>query len=130
MNDKLELYHTMNVMVATILLSYGFEVVTFTHIVRDDGKESKDFWFHARSATCPFDAATVAKYATKEWENLHAKDAEHPLLWMRAALLNRNTIIEIIKNAPRMVEISNGSRRALIKEGTSEETKKQIASML
>lgn len=130
MSEKLELYHTMNVMVATILLSYGFEIVTFTHIVRNDGKESKDFWFNARSKSCPFDAQTVAKYATKDAEELQAKDPEHPLLWMRAALMNRNTIVDIIKSVPRMIEITNGNRRALIKEGTSEETKRQIAALL
>ena len=130
-------------MVADILLTYGFKLMTFTSIVRADGKESKEFWFEARSPECqvpmtPLDrdrkhwsqADYVSHYATKGAADLKAIDPEHPLLWMRAAIMNRNQLVEIIKNAPRMVEITNGSRRALIAENASEETKRKIAAML
>ena len=133
----------MNIMVADILITYGFKLVTFTSIIRSDGKESKEFWFDAKSPDCqvpftPLDrerkhwsqAEYVAHYATKGSDELKAIDPEHPLLWMRAAMMNRNQLIEIIKNAPRMVEITNGSRRALIAENASEETKRKIAAML
>ena len=40
MNQKQELYHTMNLSVASILMTYGFKFVTFTHIIRADGRES------------------------------------------------------------------------------------------
>ena len=59
-----------------------------------------------------------------------AKDKESPVLWMRGALMNRTTLVEIVKTSPRMVEISNGSRKALIAETASEETKRQVAAML
>ena len=133
----------MNIMVADILLTYGFKLLTFTSIIRTDGKESKEFWFDSKSTDCqvpitPLDrdrkhwsqADYVSHYATKGSDDLKAIDPEHPLLWMRAAMMNRNQLIEIIKNAPRMVEITNGTRRALIAENASEETKRKIASML
>lgn len=130
MNQKQELYHTMNLMVASVLMTYGFKFITFTHIVRADGKESKEFWFEGRSDDCPYPAEQVAFYATKGAESLREKDAESPVLWMRGALTNRTSLIDIIKNTPRMIEIKNGSRSALIAETASEETRRQVAEML
>lgn len=130
MNDNTSMYHTMNIMVASLLLSYGFKLITYTHIVREDGKESKEFWFECTSPDCEHTAEDVGRYATKSWQDLKDRDAEHPLLWMRAALMNRNQIIEIIKKAPKMVEITNGNRRALIAANASDETKRKIAAML
>ena len=120
----------MNIMVASALMTYGFEFITFTHIIRADGRESKEFWFNANSKDCPLKAGEVAYYATKGHEDMASKDKESPILWMRGALMNRTTLIEIVKNSPRMVEISNGSRKALIAETASEETKRQVAAML
>jgi len=120
----------MNIMVATCLMSYGFKLITYTHIRRADGKESKEFWFSATSPKCAFDAETVAQYATTRHEELEAKDIEHPILWMRAALMNRNQLVEIIKQSPRMVEIHSNGRKILISETASEETKRQIAAMI
>lgn len=130
MNQRQELYHTTNLSVASILITCGFKLITFTHIIRDDGKESKEFWFEGQSATCTMKAEEVAFYATKGAEALREKDAESPVLWMRGVLTNRGTLIEIIKKAPRMVEISNGTRKALIAETASEETRRQVAAML
>lgn len=130
MNPKQELYHTMNIMVASVLMTYGFKFVTFTHIIRADGRESKEFWFEANSDDCQLKAGEVAYYATKGHEDMLAKDKESPVLWMRGALMNRTTLVEIVKTSPRMVEISNGSRKALIAETASEETKRQVAAML
>jgi hypothetical protein len=130
MNQKQAMFHTMNIMVATILMSYGFKLITYTHITRADGKESKEFWFEANSDTCEFTAEQASIYLTKGSDELSAKDPEHPLLWMRAVLMNRNQLVEIIKKAPRMVEITNGPRRALIAANASDETKRKIAAML
>jgi hypothetical protein len=116
--------------VADILLTYGFELVTFTHIVRSDGKQSKQFWFSSDSKECAMDAQEVADFATTKHEQLTATDKEHPILWMRAALMNRNQLVEIIKQSPRMIEITNGGRKCLIAESASEETKRQVAEML
>ena len=120
----------MNLSVASILMTYGFKFVTFTHIIRADGRESKEFWFEAQSPECPLKAGEVAYYATKGHEDMLSKDKESPVLWMRGALMNRSTLVEIVKTSPRMVEISNGSRKALIAETASEETKRQVAAML
>lgn len=130
MKPNQKLFHTMNLMVADILLTYGFELVTFTHIVRADGKQSKEFWFNATSDKCEFDAERVAAFVTTKHEELEKTNKEHPLLWMRAALVNRNQLLQIIKDAPRMVEVTNGSRRVLISENASAETRRQIAEML
>lgn len=130
MNQRQEMYHTMNIMVASVLMTYGFKFITFTHIIRADGKESKEFWFEGTSPTCPMKAEEVAHYTTKGSEALAAKDPENPVLWMRGAMTNRNTLVEIIKKSPRMVEITNGIRTALIAETASEETRRAVAEML
>lgn len=127
---KQELFSTQNLSVASALMTHGFKMVTFTHIVRSDGKESKEFWFEAASPTCKFKAEQVAYYMTKGFEELQKTSPEDAVLWMRGALTNRNTLVEIVKRAPRMVEIRNGNRRALIAADATEETKRQIAAML
>lgn len=129
-NMKQELFSTQNLSVASVLMTCGFKMVTFTHIVRSDGKESKEFWFDSSSESFPYKAEQVAYYVTKGHQDLYRTAPEHPVLWMRGALTNRNTLIEIVKNAPRMVEIRNGNRRALISADATEETKRQIAAML
>jgi len=127
---KQELYSTQNLSVASVLLTHGFKMVTFTHIVRADGKQSKEFWFEASTPLCKYKANEVAYYVTKGFEDLQKTAPEDPVLWMRGALTNRNTLVEIVKTAPRMVEIRNGNRRALISADATEETKRQIAEML
>lgn len=130
MEQRQELFHTMNIMVASVLMTYGFKLITYTHILRSDGKESKEFWFNNKSSDCDMSAADAANYLTKEVEKLKAKNPEHPLLWMRGALLNRGEIVGIVKKTPRMIQIRNGDRSALIAENASEETKRQIAELL
>lgn len=130
MNNRQEMFHTMNIMVADVLITYGFKLITFTHIVRKDGKEAKEFWFEGSSEDCTINAEKVAFYLTKGAEELREKDPEHPILWMRAALMNRGELIGIIKNTTRMVEITNGTRSALIAETASEETRRKVAAML
>ena len=58
------MYHTMNLMVAHVLMTYGFKLITFTHILRADGKESKEFWFDSNSPECEFTAEQAARYLT------------------------------------------------------------------
>jgi hypothetical protein len=127
---KQELFSTQNLSVASVLMTHGFKMVTFTHIVRSDGKQSKEFWFEASSKHCDYKAEQVAYYVTKGSEDLRQIKPEDPVLWMRGVLTNRNTLVEIVKTAPRMVEIKNGSRRALISADASDELKRQIAEML
>lgn len=130
MNNRQEMFHTMNIMVADVLITYGFKLITFTHILRKDGKEAKEFWFEGSSPECAINAEKVAYYLTKGAEELRKQDPDHPILWMRAALMNRNELIGIIKNTTRMVEITNGTRSALIAESSSEETRRKVAAML
>ena len=130
MNGKEEWYHTMNIMVTSILMAYEFEMITYTHILRKDGKESKEFWFKAKSPDCEFSAEKVAFYATKGAEELMGIDPKHPILKMRKALLKRGDAVGIIKSAVRLIEVVNGDRRTLIPENASEETKRQIAELL
>ena len=120
----------MNIMVASVLMTYGFKLITYTHILRSDGKESKEFWFESKSPDCDLSAEKAANYLTKGADELKEIDPEHPLLWMRGALLNRGEIVGIVKRSPRMIEIKNGDRSALIAENASEETKRQIAELL
>ena len=127
---KQELFSTQNLSVASVLMTHGFKMVTFTHIVRSDGKQSKEFWFEASSKHCDFNAEQVAFFVTKGSEDLRQTAPEDPILWMRGVLTNRNTLVEIVKTAPRMVEIRNGNRRALISADATDETKRQIAAML
>lgn len=130
MKQKQELFHTMNLMVFSMLLSYGFKLIGYTKIIRADGKISNDFWFEGSCENCEFSAEKVAYYATTGTEELRKKSPDHPILWMKNALLYRNDGVGIIKNAEPLVEIRKGERTALVPASASEETKRKISEML
>lgn len=129
MNEKQELFHTINLKVATALLTLGFEKVTISKIVRADGKESVVFWFNAANAD-GLRADTVLDGMTRGGDALAEKDPENPINYMRVFAHNRDELVADIHKTPRMVEVAKDGRRVLIAETASEETKRKIAEML
>lgn len=120
----------MNLMVFSMLQAYGFKFIGYSKIIRADGKISNDFWFEASCDNCEFNAEKVAFYATNGTEELRKKSPDHPILWMKNALLYRNDGVAIIKNAEPLVEVRKGDRSALVPASASDETKRKISEML
>ena len=130
--DTLELFHTTNIKVATALVTLGFEMneAPVTRQLRAGGSETTVFWFkgtHPESGQSAFD---VFQNATKNSEFFEAKHPDHPLNYIRAALQNRDTLIDLVHGTPRDVVIERNGRRIAIRENASAETKRKFAALL
>ena len=146
MNAKQELFYTANMKVANALLTLGFVKLTTSRVTRGDGRESTEFWFDSSNAEGQ-SAQQIHHWMTKAGDDLIASEPERELveqltpaqeiLFQKAVVVylrnfagNRDELISDIKNTPRMVEITNGTRSALIAENASDETKRKVAAML
>lgn len=125
-----ELFSTINLKVATALLTLGFKKVTLTTIRQHDGRESRVFWFEGTNDKGD-KAQSIAHSFTAGVDNLAAKDPEGVLYHLYAYAHNRDELIKDVHAAPRMVEIiTPEGRRLMIAETASEETRQKVAAMI
>jgi len=129
MTDKIELFHTTNIKVATALLTLGFEKITISSMTRTDGQTSIVFWFAGTNAE-GLKAATVHHGMTKGGEALARKEPENILNYLRCYANNRDELIADVKHTPKMVVIEKDGQKIAISANASEETKRQIAEMI
>jgi hypothetical protein len=129
MTNKLELFHTTNIKVATALLTLGFEKITISSLTRSDGKNSIVFWFAGTNAE-GLKAATVHHGMTKGGEALARKEPENIVNYLRCYAGNRDELIADIHNTPKMVVIEKDGQKIAISATASDETKRQIAEMI
>ena len=129
MTDRMELFHTTNLKVATALLTLGFEKVTISKMTRADGQNSIVFWFAGTNAD-GIKARDVFHGMTKGGEALARKEPEHIVNYLRCYANNRDELIADIHNTPEMVVIEKDGQKIAINKNASEETKRQIAEMI
>ena len=129
MTDRMELFHTTNLKVATALLTLGFEKVTISKMTRADGQNSIVFWFAGTNAD-GIKARDVFHGMTKGGEALARKEPEHIVNYLRCYANNRDELIADIHNTPEMVVIEKDGQKIAISKNASEETKRQIAEMI
>lgn len=129
MTDRMELFHTTNLKVATALLTLGFEKVTISKMTRADGQNSIVFWFAGTNAD-GLKARDVFHGMTKGGEALARKEPEHIVNYLRCYANNRDELIADIHNTPEMVVIEKDGQKIAISKNASEETKRQIAEMI
>lgn len=129
MTDKLTLFHTTSVKVATALLTLGFEKITISSMTRTDGATSIVFWFADANAE-GLKASAVYNGMTKGGLALARSEPENVINYLRCALNNRDELIADIHATPKMVVIEKDGRKVAISENASEETKRQIAEMI
>lgn len=129
MTDRTELFHTINIKVATALLTLGFEKVTITSLTRPDGSSSIVFWFNGTNAE-GLKARDVFHGMTKGGEALAKKDPENVINYLRCYASNRDELIADIHNTPKMVVIEKDGQKIAISATASEDTKRQIAEMI
>jgi hypothetical protein len=127
----MKLFQTINLKAAVALATLGFKPNNppVTRIVRDDGKESTVFWFEATNDKGE-DAASIYRNMTKGGDELEKKDPENPICYIRAALLNRDKLVDWIRETPRIVEVVRNGKRIAISENASEETKREMTRFL
>ena len=127
----MKLFQTINLKAAVALATLGFKPNNppVTRIVRQDGKESTVFWFDCINDKGQ-DASEVYRAMTKEGEELERKDPENPICYIRAALANRDVLIELIRDTPRIIEIERDGKKIAISEKASTQTKKEMSAFL
>ncbi len=131
MEPNKRFFHTINLKCAVALATLGFKMnkPPVTRLVRTDGKESAEFWFEGENAKGQ-DASQVYRQMTKEGDELEEKDPENPLCYIRAALANRDVLVDIIRNTPRLIEIEHNGKRIAISENASDKTKQEMTRFL
>ena len=129
MTDRMELFHTTNLKVATALLTLGFEKVTISKMTRADGQNSIVFWFAGTNAD-GLKARDVFHGMTKGGEALARKEPEHIVNYLRCYANNRDELIADIHNTPEMVVIEKDGQKIAISKNASEDMKRQIAEMI
>ena len=127
----MKLFQTINLKAAVALATLGFKpnIPPVTRIVRQDGKESTVFWFDGINDKGQ-EASEVYRAMTKDGEDLEKRDPENPINYIRSALANRDVLVELIRNTPRIVEIERNGKKIAISENASMETKKSISKLL
>jgi hypothetical protein len=129
MTDKIELFHTTNIKVATALLTLGFEKITISSLTRTDGQNSIVFWFAGTNAE-GLKAATVHHGMTKGGEALARKEPENIVNYLRCYASNRDELIADVKHTPKMVVIEKNGQKIAVSATASDEMKRQIAEMI
>jgi hypothetical protein len=127
----MKLFQTINLKAAVCLATLGFKPNNppITRMVRADGKESTVFWFEGTNDKGE-DAGFVYRNMTKEGDNLERKDPENPICYIRAALANRDILVDLIRETPRIIEIVRNGKRIAISENASEETRREMTRFL
>ena len=127
----MKLFQTINLKAAVALATLGFKpnIPPVTRIVRQDGKESTVFWFDGINDKGQ-EASEVYRAMTKDGEDLEKRDPENPINYIRSALANRDVLVELIRNTPRIVEIERNGKKIAISENASMETKKSMSKLL
>lgn len=129
MTDKIELFHTTNIKVATALLTLGFEKITISSMTRTDGQTSIVFWFAGTNAE-GLKAATVHHGMTKGGEALARKEPENIVNYLRCYAGNRDELIADVKHTPKMVVIEKDGQKIAVSATATDEMKRQIAEMI
>ena len=123
-----EYFYTANLKVATALVTLGFAPKMpnpITRTIRSDGRESTVFWFDATNKD-GMQADEVFKGMTKGAKDIEKADPENPINYIRAALQNREVLVDWIRAPPQRVEVEIKGKKLLIRRDASEEDKKQL----
>jgi hypothetical protein len=133
LQNPLNLFHTSSMPLAAALVTLGwdfYDAEPITRLVDEHGKETVKFWFHAAHPTTGESAFATFEKFDKHAEVFAAEHPEHPLNYIRAALLNRNELVGLVKKTHRLVTIARNGKRIAISERADAETKKKFSRFL
>ena len=111
--------YTQNIKAAAALTTLGFkhkESSPCVRVHREDGKETSSFWFEEHGPN-GLRASRVIHWMTKGHAELEESDPEHPVNYIRAGFVNRETWIDVHKSTP-----ASSSSSATEKSSTSPRT--------
>lgn len=130
--DREEFFYTANLKVATALATLGFRPKMpnpITRTIRSDGRESTVFWFDAVNDKGQ-QADDIFRGMTKGSDELQEKDPENPINYVRAALQNREALVDWIRATPQCVQVDVKGKTMLIRRDATEEDRRKIVSQL
>lgn len=133
MHQPLDLFHTTSIKLAAALVTLGwnlYEAEPVTRLVNEDKSETTRFFFQSRHPETGESAFDIFTKFDKQAEVFNSTDPEHPLNYIRSALLNRDELIGLVKRTHRLVTISRNGKRIAISERADAETKKNFARFL
>ena len=129
----LAVFSTRDLKLATILLTLGFEpenpAAPATRIRRDSGEESTVFHFLANHPTTGQQAKAVMEQFRKG-EQFVEQNPDDPAAIALAALLNRDTLVTVVKSTPRQLVFERNGKIVSISENATEADKKRFAKFL
>jgi hypothetical protein len=114
---------TTNLKVAACVAAFGATLRQsdpVTNIVKQDGTRQVTFWFNAGTGS-----AEAKKQMECKWSEVTA-DPESPVLYVRAALENRETLLGLVKRAEPIQIISRGGQTLLVPVNAKPELKRAI----
>lgn len=130
----LSLFSTRDLKVAVALLTLGFEpesdAAPVTRIKRESGQESVVFWFKAAHPITAQSADEIMRHMTTGADEFAAKNPEHPLTYIRAALLNRDELVSVIKATPRQLIFERNGKIISMSENATAEDKARFAKFI
>lgn len=121
--------YTQNIKAAAALTTLGFkhkESSPCVRVHREDGKETSSFWFEEHGPN-GLRASKVIHWMTKGHAELEESDPEHPVNYIRAGFVNRETWIDVHKSTPRVLELKRNGKILYLSENADDETRRKFA---
>ncbi|MFZ9921211.1 MAG: hypothetical protein ACO3FQ_08635 [Terrimicrobiaceae bacterium] len=123
--------YTQNIKAAAALTTLGFrhkESSPCVRVHREDGKETSSFWFEEHGPN-GLRASKVIYWMTKGHAELEESDPEHPVNYIRAGFVNRETWIDVHKSTPRVLELKRNGKILYLSENADEETRRKFSKL-
>jgi hypothetical protein len=123
--------YTQNIKAAAALTTLGFkhkESSPCVRVHREDGKETSSFWFEEHGPN-GLRASRVIHWMTKGHAELEELDPEHPVNYIRAGFVNRETWIDVHKSTPRVLELKRNGKILYLSENADEETRRKFSKL-
>ena len=120
---------TNNLKAASALATLGFDFHESTpcvRIAREDGKESSAYWV-AEDGPKGMRASKVIFWMTKGHTELEESDPEHPVNYIRAGFINRESLIDLHHSTSRTLEIKRNGKILFLSENATPETRQKFA---
>jgi hypothetical protein len=123
--------YTQNIKAAAALTTLGFkhkESSPCVRVHREDGKETSSFWFEENGPN-GLRASKIIFWMTKGHAELEESDPEHPVNYIRAGFVNRETWIDVHKSTPRVLELKRNGKILYLSENADEETRRKFSKL-
>ena len=123
--------YTQNIKAAAALTTLGFkhkESSPCVRVHREDGKETSSFWFEENGPN-GLRASKVIFWMTKGHAELEESEPEHPVNYIRAGFVNRETWIDVHKSTPRVLELKRNGKILYLSENADEETRRKFSKL-